>query len=161
MPRPPLSFVIRPGRDGPEEVIYEAFSEIVDSQDAQQGFAYLGMERRFEDYPDGNYEILCVLPNREKTEIPLIVSKLGNSIEAKSLTVTHLLRNENDQMYFKLYATGEFFVRGAKEEATYRTKTWGRLAYGKDLSDLRLEIETKAGKGWDDERNDSSSSSKK
>lgn len=161
MPRPPLSFVIRPGRDGPEEVIYEAFSEIVDSQDARQGFAFLGMERSFEDYPDGNYEILCVLPNREKTEIPLIVSKLGSSIEAKSLTVTHLLRNKNDQMYFKLYATGEFFVRGAKEQATYRTKTWGRLAYGKDLSDLRLEIETKDGKGWSDDRNDSAASSRK
>ena len=119
------------------------------------------MERSFEDYPDGNYEILCVLPNREKTEIPLIVSKLGSSIEAKSLTVTHLLRNKNDQMYFKLYATGEFFVRGAKEQATYRTKTWGRLAYGKDLSDLRLEIETKAGKGWSDDRNDSAASSRK
>ena len=118
-------------------------------------------EDEYDDYPDGNYEILCVLPNREKTEIPLIVSKLGSSIEAKSLTVTHLLRNKNDQMYFKLYATGEFFVRGAKEQATYRTKTWGRLAYGIDLSDLRLEIETKAGKGWSDDRNDSAASSRK
>jgi hypothetical protein len=161
MPRPPLSFVIRPGLEGTEDVIYEAFSEIVDSQDARQGFAYLGMERSFEEYPDGNYEILCVLPNREKTEIPLVISNLGKSTGAKSLTVTHSSRNKNGQMYFKLYATGEFLVRGAKEEATYRTKTWGRLAYGKDLSDLRLEIETKAGKGWPDDRNDSSSSSKK
>jgi hypothetical protein len=161
MPRPPLSFVIRPGLEGTEDVIYQAFSEIVDSQDARQGFAYLGMERSFEEYPDGNYEILCVLPNREKTEIPLVISNLGKSTGAKSLTVTHSSRNKNGQMYFKLYATGEFLVRGAKEEATYRTKTWGRLAYGKDLSDLRLEIETKAGKGWPDDRNDSSSSSKK
>ena len=161
MPRPPLSFVIRPGLNAKEDLIYEAFSEIVDPQDAQQGFAYLGMERRFEDYPDGNYEILCVLPNREKTEIPLIVSKLGNSIEAKSLTVTHKLRPEGAQMYFKLYATGEFFVGGFTQGETYRTKTWGRLAYGKDLSDLRLEIETKAGKGWSDDRNDSAASSRK
>jgi hypothetical protein len=64
-------------------------------------------------------------------------------------------------MYFKLYATGEFFVGGFTQGETYRTKTWGRLAYGKDLSDLRLEIETKAGKGWSDDRNDSAASSRK
>jgi actin-like ATPase involved in cell morphogenesis len=161
MPRPPLSFVIRPGLESAEDVIYEAYSEIVDSQGAQQGFAFLGLEREFEDYPDGTYEILCVLPNRQKTEIPLIVSKLGSSIGVKSLTVTHRLRNKNDQMFFKLYATGEFLVRGANENETYRTKTWGRLAYGKDLSDIRLEIETKAGKGWSDDRNDSAASSRK
>ena len=157
MPRPPLSFVIRPGLSSSEDVIYEAFSEIVDPHSAMQGNAYQGLTVDFDNYPDGEYEILCVLPNRQKTVIPLI----SHSSEVKQLSVTHLRRGQDERMGFTLYATGEFLVKGRRKRDKYRTKTWGRLAYGKDLDDLKIEIESINGKNWSDDRNDSAASSRK
>lgn len=157
MPRPPLSFVIRPGLSSSEDIIYEAFSEIVDPHSAMLGYAYQGLTLDFDDYPDGEYEILCVLPNRKKTVIPLI----SNSSEVTKLSVTHLRRGPDERMGFKLYATGEFLVKGRNKRDKYRTKTWGRLAYGKDLDDLKIEIESINGKTWSDDRNDSAASSRK
>ena len=157
MPRPPLSFVIRPGLSSSEDVIYEAFSEIVDPHSAMQGYAYQGLTVDFDNYPDGEYEILCVLPNRQKTVIPLI----SHSSEVTQLSVTHLRRGQDERMGFTLYATGEFLVKGRRKRDKYRTKTWGRLAYGKDLDDLKIEIESINGKNWSDDRNDSAASSRK
>jgi hypothetical protein len=157
MPRPPLSFVIRPGLNAKEDVIYEAFSEIVDSHAAMQGFAYQGLTLNFDEYPDGDYEILCVLPNRQKTVVPLI----SNSSEVTKLSVTHLRRGQDERMGFTLYATGEFLVKGRRKRDKYRAKTWGRLAYGKDLEDLKIEIESINVKNWSDDRNDSAASSRK
>lgn len=157
MPRPPLSFVIRPGLNSSEDVIYEAFSEIVDSHSAMQGFAFQGLSLNFENYPDGDYEIFCVLPNRQKTVIPLV----SNSSEVTKLSVTHLRRGQDEKMGFTLYATGEFLVKGRNKRDKYRTKTWGRLAYGKDLEDLKIEIESVNVKSWVDDQNDSAASSRK
>jgi len=157
MPRPPLSFVIRPGLSSSEDVIYEAFSEIVDPHSAMQGYAYQGLTVDFDEYPNGDYEIMCVLPNRDKT----VVSLVSASSEVAKLNVSHLNRAENEKMGFTLYATGEFLVKGRGKRDKYRTKTWGRLAYGKDLDDLKIEIETINGKFRDDDRNDSSASSRK
>lgn len=161
MPRPPISFVVRPGLEEPEEVIYEAFHEIIDPVAAWRGDAFLKHKYDFSRFPDGDYEILCVLPDREKTVMPILIRSEGSSSVSLSVKVSHSARSDFEKMEFVMYATGEFLVKGKGKIDSYRPINWRRLNYGKDLEDLRLEVQKMDGSSWPDDGNDKSMASRK
>ena len=161
MPRPPISFVVKPGLEGPADVIYTAFAEIVDPIHAMQGNAYLKYQFDFTNYPEGDYEIFCVLPNRDMTVIPIRFLGASTQENGQCVKVTHSRRSPSESMEFMLYATGEFLVKGKNKCDTYRPLTWRRLSYGADMSEFRLELQIKSSKSWPDDMNDKSMSSKK
>ena len=162
MPRPPLSFVMKPLKKGAADVIlYEAFGEIVNHWQAMQGNFLLGHTADLSSVIDGVYEISCVLPNRERTEIPLVINRGSSKDEYPSIRVEHNSGSEAGKVFFKLYATGEFLIRGKGTELKLRAKTWGRLRSGSDLGDRRIELDDVTSKFEGDSGNDASQASRK
>lgn len=161
MPRPPLSFVMKPIRtDGDVVVLYEAFGEIVNHWEALQGNSLLGHTADLRSLIDGVYEITCVLPNRERTEIPIVINHGFTQEECTSIRVEHNSRLENEKVFFKLYATGEFVISGKGTYLHLRAKTWGRLRSGRELIEP-LKADVVAPTFAHDGRNDASAASSK
>ena len=161
MPRPPLSFVMKPIRtDGDVVVLYEAFGEIVNHWEALQGNSLLGHTADLRSLIDGVYEITCVLPNRKGTVIPIVINHGFTQEECTSIRVEHNSRLENEKVFFKLYATGEFVISGKGTYLHLRAKTWGRLRSGRELIEP-LKADVVAPTFAHDGRNDASAASSK
>ena len=162
MPRPPLSFVMKPKKKGVADVIlYEAYGEIVNYGQAMRGNFLLGHTADLSSVIDGDYEITCILPNRERTEIPLVINRGSSKDEYPSIRVEHDSGSEAGKVFFKLYATGEFLIRGKGTELKLRAKTWGRLRSGSDLGDRRIELDDVTSKFDGDSGNDAAQASRK
>jgi hypothetical protein len=113
-------------------------------------------------FSPGDYELMCVLPNRAQSIVPMVInsgSKLGD--QRSQLSIVHDPRSEAGRMKFVLYATGEFLVGGKDLHQLFRPRNWGRLAYGQDLTDLKIELEDVTKKRWPDDSNDASQASRK
>ena len=156
MPRPPINFYVSSKNLPKPVLVYEAFSRVFSPIDALTGKSYLAHRVFLKEHGDGVFLFYCEWPDRNKTRIHFTVD--GKKVS--ELEFKQDLRSDIGDVSFCLYATGEICLRGYQGVLEVRITEWPALHGSKDLSQVRLELETKKYQNSYDSIDKSSSSRK-
>ena len=156
MPRPPINFYVSSKNLPKPVLVYEAFSRVFSPIDALTGKSYLAHRVFLKEHGDGVFLFYCEWPDRNKTRIHFTVD--GKKVS--ELEFEQDLRSDIGDVSFCLYATGEICLRGYQGVLEVRITEWPALHGSKDLSQVRLELETKKYQNSYDSIDKSSSSRK-